>query len=142
MPGGFTLFQLPKPGADGATRKQETVNTTDIAAVDKTLPQREALFNFVDEASLDSNWLNLDILNEDKNLCSSMSVEPSSSSELTCNVKMPSDEIDEVDNRQMESNLDIGSEGESSDSSDYCGDEDVCRLKLYSINQNSLYQIV
>ncbi|KAG7240203.1 hypothetical protein INR49_027196 [Caranx melampygus] len=40
LPGGFTLFQLPKPGADGATQKPETVNTTDIAAVDKALSPR------------------------------------------------------------------------------------------------------
>lgn len=94
--------------------------------MDKARPQKEALFNFGQLiADSDANWLGLDTFIGAKDLSSSTSVEPGSSPELICDEKMPSDESDETNSRQVESNLDIASE--SSDSSDYCGegDEDV-----------------
>lgn len=125
MPGGFTLIQLPKPEADGDAQLSETVNTANMAGMDKPLSQRDALFNFGHlAAGLDADWLGLDTLKEGKDLSSSRSVEPGSSPELICDEKMPSDESDEANSRQVESNLDIASEGLSSDSSDYCGEGD------------------
>ncbi|XP_023285958.1 MAX gene-associated protein-like [Seriola lalandi dorsalis] len=136
LPGGFTLIQLPKPGADGAAQQPETVNTSDIAAVDKAPPQRDALFNFGHlAANVDANWHGLDTLNEGKDLSNSISVEPGHSSELICDEKMPSDESDEANSRQVESNLDIASEDLSSDSSDYCGDEDEEPVDIETVEE-------
>lgn len=91
-----------------------------MAGVDKAPPQRDALINFSQlAADLDTNCLSVDLL-------STKSVKPGPSPELICEEKMPSDESDEVSSRQVESNLDMASDGMSSDS-DYCGegDEDV-----------------
>lgn len=128
LPGGFTLIQLPNPGADGAA--SESVNTTNSAGVDKALPQKDALLNVGHlAANSDANCLGLDTLTAAKDLSSSRPAEPGSSTELTCDDKMPSVENDETKGKQEESNLDIASEDLSSDSdsSDYCGegDEDV-----------------
>lgn len=123
LPGGFTLIQLPKPGADGAEQQSGSVNTTNMAGVNKA-----PTINFGHlAADSDANWLGLDTFTGAKDLSSSRSVEPGSSPELMCEEKMPSVESDEAISRQVESNLDIASEDLSSDSSDYCGegDEDV-----------------
>ncbi|XP_054475035.1 MAX gene-associated protein-like [Anoplopoma fimbria] len=118
LPGGFTLIELPKPGADGAA--SETVNTTDMAAVDKARPQKDA--------DSDANWLGLNTRAAAQDLSSSTSVELGSSPDRVCDEKMPSDENDETNSRRVESNADIASDDLSSDSdsSDYCaeGDED------------------
>ncbi|XP_071334903.1 MAX gene-associated protein isoform X4 [Trachinotus anak] len=135
LPGGFTLIQLPKPGADGAAQP-ETVNTTKMAAIDKARPQRDALLNFGRlAANLDANWLGLDTVNEGKDLSTSGSVEPGSSSELICEEKMLSDESDEANCKQAESHLDIASEDLSSDSSDYCGDEDEEQVDIETVEE-------
>lgn len=138
LPGGFTLIQLPKPGAE---QQSESVNATNTANMDKAQPQKDALFNFGQLiADSDTNWLGLDTLIGAKDLSSSTSVEPGSSPELMCDEKMPADESDETNNRQVESNLDIASEDLSSDSSDYCGegDEDVSvkTKKCFSFQSN------
>lgn len=122
LPGGFTLIQLPKPGAGGPEKQSDSVNMTNITGVEKGLPQKDALFNFVQSATVDSNWLGLDSLNDCKDHSSSKLVEHGSSLDLTCKEKIPSDKSDETKSRQ--SNLDIGSEDLSSNSSDYCGDDD------------------
>ncbi|XP_018551754.1 MAX gene-associated protein [Lates calcarifer] len=84
LPGGFTLIQLPKPRADGAAQRSETVNTTKMAGVDKAPPQRDALINFSQlAADLDTNCLSVDLL-------STKSVKPGPSPELICEEKMPS----------------------------------------------------
>ncbi len=96
--------------------------------MDKARPQKKALFNFGQlVADSDANWLGLDTFTGAKDLSGSTSVWPGSSSELMCEEKMPSDESDETNSRQVDSNVDIASEDLSSDSSDYCGegDEDV-----------------
>ncbi|XP_040920857.1 MAX gene-associated protein isoform X2 [Toxotes jaculatrix] len=128
LPGGFTLIQLPKHGADRATQQSETVNTTKMASMDKAPPQA---------AVLDANLPGLDTLNEGKDQSSSRSVEPGSSPELTCDEKMPSDESDEANGKQVEPNLDITSEGLSSDSSDYCGagDEDEESVDVETVEE-------
>ena len=134
MPGGFKLIQLPKPQTDGDTQQSENGNTANTAGVDKPLSQKDVLFNSYRLATdLDANWLGVDTLNEGKDLSRSGSVEPGSSPELTCDEKMPSDESHEANSRQLESNLDIASEGLSSDDSDYCGevDQDVSLRSLY-----------
>ncbi|XP_029352314.1 MAX gene-associated protein [Echeneis naucrates] len=106
LPGGFTLIQLPNPGTDGAAQHAGTVNAKDMATVDKAPPQREPLLNFGHlAAKLDA-------------------VQSVSSSELMCDEKMPTDESDEANCRKVQSSLDIPSDGLSSDSSDYCVDED------------------
>ncbi|XP_074471809.1 uncharacterized protein mgab isoform X2 [Sebastes fasciatus] len=125
LPGGFTLIQLPNPGADGTA--SESVNTTNSAGVDKALPQKDALLNVGHlAANSDANCLGLDTLTAAKDLSSSRPAEPGSSTELTCDDKMPSVENDETKGKQEESNLDIASEDLSSDSdsSDYCGEGD------------------
>ncbi|XP_034756130.1 MAX gene-associated protein [Etheostoma cragini] len=106
LPGGFTLIQLPKHGADGAS--SQCVNTTDVEGVDNARPQNDALFNFGDTGA---NWPSLDAFTGAKDLSSSKSVEAGISPQLDYN-------------RKVESNLDIGSEDLSSDSSDYCGEGD------------------
>ncbi|XP_042359837.1 uncharacterized protein LOC121955817 [Plectropomus leopardus] len=42
LPGGFTLIQLPRPGADGAASESE--NATNTAAADKAQTQKDAFF--------------------------------------------------------------------------------------------------
>ncbi|XP_044026184.1 MAX gene-associated protein isoform X2 [Siniperca chuatsi] len=125
LPGGFTLIQLPKPGTDGAAQQSESVNTTNMAGMDKAPPQKDFLLNFGHlAADSDANWLGLDTFTAAKDLSSSTSVEPGSSHELMCDEKMLSDESDEAKCKKVESNLDITSEDLSSDSSDYCGEGD------------------
>ncbi|XP_031722107.1 MAX gene-associated protein isoform X2 [Anarrhichthys ocellatus] len=130
LPGGFTLIELPKHGADGAA--SEAVNTTNMPAVDKAQPQKDAVVNFGHSAAdSDAKCLGLKTCAAAKDLPSSTSVQPGPSPELLCDVKIPSQENDETNSRQVESNPDIASEDLSSDSdsdsSDYCGevDEDV-----------------
>ncbi|KAK2890338.1 MAX gene-associated protein isoform X2 [Channa argus] len=122
LPGGFTLIQLPKPGA----KESESVNTTNITDVGKVLLQKDALSEFGQSgtANSDANLLSLDTPNEVKDLPSSLKEEPGSSFEMKCDNKIPSDESDEANNRQVQSNLDITSEDWSSISSDYGGDGD------------------
>ncbi|XP_070705705.1 uncharacterized protein magl [Pempheris klunzingeri] len=112
LPGGFTLIQLPKPGAGGA----ESVNTTNTAGADKAPTTNSG------DSAADSNakWLGLHTFTGAKNLSSRRAVKP----ELMCNERMPSDESDAANSRQVESNMDFVSEGLSSDSSDYCGEGD------------------
>ncbi|KAL7389187.1 hypothetical protein ABVT39_028064 [Epinephelus coioides] len=121
LPGGFTLIQLPKPGADGAA--SESGNATDMAAVDKATPQKDAFLNFGHLAAHpDAKRPGLDNLTGAKKL----SVEPGPSSELTCDEKMPSDDSHYTTSKKVESNLDNASEdlNLSSDFSDYCGEGD------------------
>ncbi|XP_045917038.1 MAX gene-associated protein isoform X3 [Micropterus dolomieu] len=124
LPGGFTLIQLPKPGA-AQQSVRNSVNTTNMAGRDKGLVQKDALYNSGHfTANSDTNWLGVDTLTGAKDLSSSRQVEPGSSPELVCEEKMPSDEIDEANCRRVESNLDITSEDLSSDYSDDCGEGD------------------
>ncbi|KAK9531787.1 hypothetical protein VZT92_011192 [Zoarces viviparus] len=125
LPGGFTLIQLPKHGADGAA--SEAVNTTNMPAVDKARPQKDAVVNFGHSAAdSDAKWLGLKPCAAAKDLPSSTSVQPGPSPELLCDVKIPSQENDETNSRQVESTPDISSEDFSSDSdsSDYYGEVD------------------
>ncbi|XP_035534606.1 MAX gene-associated protein-like isoform X2 [Morone saxatilis] len=125
LPGGFTLIQLPKPGANGAVQQSKSENVTNMAGVDKASPPREPLFHFGNlAADSPANLLGLHTFMRAKELLSSKSLEPRSFSELMCHEKMPTEETDEANNRQMESNLDIASEDLSSDSSDYGGEGD------------------
>ncbi|XP_059212334.1 uncharacterized protein magl isoform X2 [Centropristis striata] len=135
LPGGFTLIQLPKPGADGAA--SESVNSTNTAGADKTPPQKDALINFGQLAAAQSGprLFGSDAFTRLKDLFSSRPVEPGPSSELTCEKKMPSDENDETNNRHSESNFDIGSEDLSSDSSDYCVDEDDGLVDIETVEE-------
>ncbi|XP_047430369.1 MAX gene-associated protein [Mugil cephalus] len=98
LPGGFTLIQLPKPGADGAAQQSEPPNTTN--------KQKEGLVSF---SQLAAQWFGLDALNKLK----SKSVEPGSSRELICVEKMQSHE-----------NFDTASDDLGFDSSDYSSDDD------------------
>lgn len=126
LPGGFTLIQLPKHGAEEAAQQSESVNATNSAGSDKTPPPKDALFNFGNVAAdSDANWLGLDTFVGAKGLLSSRAVERGSAPELTCDEKVPSGERNEANIRQAYSNLDIASEDLSSESSDYCGDDDV-----------------
>ncbi|XP_035472963.2 MAX gene-associated protein isoform X1 [Scophthalmus maximus] len=129
LPGGFTLIELPKPGASSTTQRSETVNTTNVAGVDKSLPHKDALFNF----GLDANWLGLDTLNAGKAL-SSTSLEPGSSSKMVHGEKMPLGQSDEANSKKV---LDFLSEGLSSEDSDYCveGDEDEEPLDVETVEE-------
>lgn len=123
LPGGFTLIQLPKPGANGAAQQSESVKTSNVAGMDKAPPLKDALFNFGHlAADSDANRLGLDTFTRVKELLSSRLVESGSSPGLMCEEKMPSDESDETNSRQVA--LDITSEDLSSSSSDYSGEGD------------------
>ncbi|KAI3363786.1 hypothetical protein L3Q82_001394 [Scortum barcoo] len=125
LPGGFTLIQLPKPGADGVKQESESANTTNVPHMDKVQPQKNALFNFSQLlADSDANWLGLDTFTGVKDLLGRTSAEAGSSPELMCDEKMPPDESDETSSRLMGSNLDMTLGDLSSDSSDYCGEGD------------------
>eukprot|EP00064_Thunnus_orientalis_P012560 superscaffoldBa00001941_g12595 len=139
LPGGFTLIQLPKPGADGAlTQQSEAGNTTNMDSIGKAQPQKDSLFTF--DHSKIKNWLGLDTFNGAKDLSSSRSVEPVAAPELMCDERMPSDEANSrLVAREVESNMDIASEDLSSDSSDYCGDgdEDEAVNEIQTLNETS-----
>nr|XP_020459361.1 MAX gene-associated protein-like isoform X1 [Monopterus albus]XP_020459362.1 MAX gene-associated protein-like isoform X1 [Monopterus albus]XP_020459363.1 MAX gene-associated protein-like isoform X1 [Monopterus albus]XP_020459365.1 MAX gene-associated protein-like isoform X1 [Monopterus albus]XP_020459366.1 MAX gene-associated protein-like isoform X1 [Monopterus albus]XP_020459367.1 MAX gene-associated protein-like isoform X1 [Monopterus albus] len=125
LPGGFTIIQLPKLGGHGAAQQSEAVNTRDMAGMNKALPQKDAVLNSGHlSADSDANWAGLDMFNEVKGPSSGRSVQPGTSFELTCDEKMPSDESNEASSREVESNLDIGFEDFSSNSSDYFGEGD------------------
>ncbi|XP_076612472.1 uncharacterized protein LOC143336289 [Chaetodon auriga] len=132
LPGGFTLIELPKPGADGAAPQSESVNNTNTARVDKAPALKDALCSFGHVAAdSKANLLGVGTCTGAKDTCtgakvllSSRSVEPGSSHELMCDEKMPSDESDEVSCKQEDSNLDLPTEYSSSDTSDYCGEGD------------------
>lgn len=91
--------------------------------MDKAPPLKDALFNFGHlAADSDANRLGLDTFTRVKELLSSRLVESGSSPGLMCEEKMPSDESDETNSRQVA--LDITSEDLSSSSSDYSGEGD------------------
>lgn len=98
--------------------------TNNTGGIDKSLQQKDALLNFEQSATTNSNWPGFDTCK---------SVEPGSSFELKCNEKMPSDESDKTNSKHVASNLDIASEDMNSSSSDYCGedDEDVSADNIY-----------
>ncbi|XP_029281313.1 MAX gene-associated protein isoform X3 [Cottoperca gobio] len=131
LPGGFTLIQLPKPGANGAA--SESVSTTNIAGVDKAQSQKDALFNLIKGGGAREKWCCLNAFTQAKDLLRSRLVEPGSSSELMCDEKMPSEESDETNIRQV----DIASEDFSSDSSDYSveGDEDDEEVDIETVEE-------
>ncbi|XP_041814517.1 uncharacterized protein magl isoform X2 [Chelmon rostratus] len=125
LPGGFTLIQLPKPGADGAAQQSESVNTTNMAGVVKALALKDALCNLGHvAANSDANWPGVGTCTGAKDILSSRSVEQGSFHKLMCDEKTPSDESDEVGCKKEDSNLDLPSEDLSSDTSDYCGEGD------------------
>lgn len=94
----------------------------------KALPPKDTTINVGHlAANSDANWPGMDSLARAKDLLSSRSIEPGSSSEVMCEEMMPSDESNETNSKQVDSYLDTATEDLSSDSSDYCGegDEDV-----------------
>lgn len=103
LPGGFTLIQLPKPGAGGAAGQSEPITMTTGSGVDKALTQK---------AVADSET-------------KAKPLEARSFSDLVCNEKIPSDDSDDSSSSQVKSNLDFASEDLSSNSSDDSGDDDV-----------------
>ncbi|XP_037837560.1 uncharacterized protein magl isoform X2 [Kryptolebias marmoratus] len=113
LPGGFTLVDLPKPGADsadgtnGAAGRAEPRRPTEAAS---------------DLRHLAKEWVGFDTLRKVKELLSSSSAEPGSSSSAPLSgKKTPSGENGEADDRQaptQESNLDFSSEDLSSGFSD------------------------
>lgn len=137
LPGGFTLIQLPKHGADGAALQSE--NKTNTAG--KGLPQKGAFFN---SGCLlgdpDTNWLGLDTFMRAKELLSSGPIKPGTAG----NNKASSGERNEADISQ-DSNQDITSEDLSSESSDCCvdGDEEVSvwTSKLVFLKESCLLTI-
>ncbi|KAM7368132.1 hypothetical protein PAMP_014379 [Pampus punctatissimus] len=140
LPGGFTLIQLPKPGADGAsTQQSEAGNTTDMDSIGKAQTQKDSLFTF--SHSKIRKWLGLNTFNGAKDPSSGSSVEPDAAPELMCDERMPSDESDEatcrLEAREVESNMDIASEDLSSDFSDYYieGDEDDETVDIETVEE-------
>ncbi|CAK6962645.1 MAX gene-associated protein [Scomber scombrus] len=118
LPGGFTLIQLPKPGADGAsTQQSEAGNTTNMDSIGKTQPQKDSLFTF--DHSKIKNWLGMDTPNGAKDPSSGRSAEPGAAPGLMCDERMASDQSNSrLMARDVESNTDSTSEDLSSDSSD------------------------
>ncbi|XP_069572282.1 uncharacterized protein magl [Brachyistius frenatus] len=119
LPGGFTLIELPNPGADGA----ETETTTNMASKGDRLPQNEGALNI---QQLTAKWLGWCTLNEFRRQSRSRLEEPGPSTGPACEQKLP--QSDAANRRQaakqMRSSLDISSGDLSSDSSDYCADGD------------------
>ncbi|XP_005917749.1 MAX gene-associated protein isoform X2 [Haplochromis burtoni] len=114
LPGGFTLIQLPAPGADGAAQQSGHLKASNMANNDVLLQKDGA-----------AGCPAADTVNAVKSSLSSKLAEPGSSPELVCDGKIPSDEGDEANGKQAESNLDIASDTSSySSDSEGEGDED------------------
>lgn len=116
LPGGFTLFQIPKQEACEAPKLCETVNTTNTGALTDSIPLKQSLQNLADNAvGLDTNWLGLDSLLGDEDVQSSRSPELGSSLKLSSDDS--TDELKEV-------NVDLTSGDDGSDISDYSEEDD------------------
>nr|XP_024660977.1 MAX gene-associated protein [Maylandia zebra] len=114
LPGGFTLIQLPAPGADDAAQQSGHLKASNMANNDVLLQKDGA-----------AGCPAADTVNAVKSSLSSKLAEPGSSPELVCDGKIPSDEGDEANGKQAESNLDIASDTSSySSDSEGEGDED------------------
>ncbi|XP_076729841.1 uncharacterized protein mgab isoform X2 [Maylandia zebra] len=114
LPGGFTLIQLPAPGADDAAQQSGHLKASNMANNDVLLKKDGA-----------AGCPAADTVNAVKSSLSSKLAEPGSSPELVCDGKIPSDEGDEANGKQAESNLDIASDTSSySSDSEGEGDED------------------
>ncbi|KAL6095587.1 uncharacterized protein ACO6RY_09483 [Pungitius sinensis] len=124
LPGGFTLIELPRHVADGAAP-----GTVSAACADEARPLKEAPLN-CGRSAADSapSWVGPETCGVATDQSGSASLEPGAPPELACDVKMPSDEMNESNSREEDSNPDVTSEDLSSDSdsSDYSagGDED------------------
>ncbi|XP_068433805.1 MAX gene-associated protein isoform X2 [Clinocottus analis] len=117
LPGGFTLIELPQPGADGAASETANAATANAPGVEKARPRREAMFNLGRlAADSDASWRGLNTGAAAMDLSSCTSVESRSSPELVSHVMVPSEESDETNSMQVESNREIASEDLSSDS--------------------------
>ncbi|XP_054872081.1 uncharacterized protein magl isoform X2 [Amphiprion ocellaris] len=142
LPGGFTLIQLPKPGAGGADSQQsEPQSATNTANAGDVPPQKEGAVNF---SRLAAELIGLDTREKVRRLLSSKTVE-SGSSEPVCEEKKASDESDEANGRkaikQEESSIDIVSEDFSSDSSDCSGDEDDRLVDIETVDERAATNI-
>ncbi|XP_025998169.1 MAX gene-associated protein isoform X2 [Astatotilapia calliptera] len=114
LPGGFTLIQLPAPGADDAAQQSGHLKASNMANNDVLLKKDGA-----------AGCPAADTVNAVKSSLSSKLAEPGSSPELVCDGKIASDEGDEANGKQAESNLDIASDTSSySSDSEGEGDED------------------
>ncbi|KAM3603399.1 uncharacterized protein V6R79_021646 [Siganus canaliculatus] len=104
LPGGFTLIQLPKSATEGALKSIKTEENSSSS------PKHLGCLG----ADADASW---PAVTGTKDLLHS-------SSELMCDEKMPSDQSDEIQSKQLDSNLDDPLEDLTSDSSDYFLDGD------------------
>lgn len=124
LPGGFTLIQLPKPAASGPLKQRPTAaNTTNAAGAVKQPPQKPTLFNLNLEAILRGLHSDHEATGA-KNLSNGRAGKSSSHPELVLDEKVPSDENDEISNKQAELYLDVGSDYLSSDSCDHSEEND------------------
>lgn len=124
LPGGFTLIQLPKHGAD--REQSESVNAANMAVVDKAPPPQDALLSSAQAAAdSEANWLGLNTSYRAKELGSVPGV--------TCDEKMPSVESDEANIRQADSQLDTASDDLSSESSDSCDNDVSVRMNCFYV---------
>lgn len=98
LPGGFTLIQLPKHGADGSAQQQSDSAATNTARVNKPWPP---------------NWCAVDALLRAKDLSNSSSGELGSPPGLIKKEASP---------RPVDPKMDTTSEGSDSESSDFYGD--------------------
>ncbi|KAM4633750.1 MAX gene-associated protein [Polymixia lowei] len=135
LPGGFTLIQLPKHGANGAfVQPAEVVNDPNTNAMPKPQPEKDvsstsSITHNAADPDMGEPGLAADQTHTGtKHLSKGRSAESGSSPELICNEKMPSDESDDAEKskltRHVESNPDVGSEDVTSDSSDLDVDDD------------------
>ncbi|XP_029984833.1 MAX gene-associated protein isoform X2 [Sphaeramia orbicularis] len=124
LPGGFTLIQLPKPTASGPLKQRpKAANTTNVAQAVKEPPQKPTLFNLNLEAILRGLHSDHEATGA-KNLSNGRAAKSSSSPELVLGKNVPSDENDEISDKQVELNLDMGSDYLSSDSCDHSEEDD------------------
>ncbi|XP_028253501.1 MAX gene-associated protein [Parambassis ranga] len=121
LPGGFMLIHLPKPGEGGAAQQSAPLNMTSEASRADATIRKDGMLTF---SRLAAEWLGVDSLKDARSLKRNKPAEPGTAPELSCHMKIPSDESDETSSRQqVDSNLDIASEDLSSMSSDYSGEE-------------------
>lgn len=116
LPGGFTLIELPNPGADGAAQEAKPPATETGSAAQ----EKEAASNL---SHLAKEWVGFDTLSKAGKLLSSGSPELGSSSGPISDEKTATEGTSEADSRQTSSQESSDSSSEES-SSDFSDDED------------------
>ncbi|XP_047243375.1 uncharacterized protein magl isoform X2 [Girardinichthys multiradiatus] len=139
LPGGFTLIQLPKPGAEGAGEKAKPLDATGNTSAEN----KDRVSNL---SHLAREWVGFDTFSKVRTLLSSDLPEPDSSSGQLSEEKMLSGRNSKEDDLLQTENqqglyFDISSEELSSDFSDYdeCEEEDeIVDIETVEMKQEAI----